>query len=662
VAGGVDSNNTKWISGALPLQQLGESPAHVPVPDQCYSQKAILATLGMSANKLLPTPALSHKYVIGIDLGTTNCAIAYSPAGGDARDVQPIDLLAVPQLANPGEVRDEPLLPSFLYIPGSVDFPAGATALPWNETPPFVVGALAQKRGAEVASRLVSSAKSWLSHAGVDRTAPILPLNAPEGVQKISPVEASRRYLEHLRAAWDSKIPDAPFTEQQVFVTVPASFDAVARELTLKAAEQAGYQNLLLLEEPQAAFYAWIERHPDWRERVQVGDLILVVDSGGGTTDFTLVAVTEAGGELQLERIAVGEHILLGGDNVDLALARHLEQHLSAQGTKLDMMQLNALWQQCRLAKERLLDQDNKKREHPVTILGRGTGLVGGTIKTKLLREDVDRILGEGFLPSVSSQDMPQRRKTGLAEIGLPYAADAAITRHLARFLRQQAAQSEHGAVRRGASGLAAPTHVLFNGGVLRANLVRRRILDVLNGWLKEEGLEPAVPLVGEDLMHAVARGAAYYGLARTGRGVRIRGGVPRTYYVGIESAVPAVPGMRAQLKALTVTPFGMEEGSSAQLREREFSLVVGEPAEFRFFQSATRKNDAAGAMLDDVGDDLEELSPVEVCLPADGKSGEFLPVTLETVVTETGMLQLWSVARDGRRWKLEFNVREKVK
>ena len=662
MAGGVDSYDTKWISGALPLEQVGEGAADVSITDQCYSQKLILATLGVSASKLLPIPALSHKYVIGIDLGTTNCAIAYAPAGGDPRDVQPIDLLAIPQLTNPGEVRDEPLLPSFLYIPGSSDFPAGATALPWNETPPFVVGALAQKRGAEVASRLVASAKSWLSHAGVDRTAPILPPNAPEGVQKISPVEASRRYLEHLRAAWDVKMPDAPFTEQQVFVTVPASFDAVARELTLKAAEQAGYQNLLLLEEPQAAFYAWIERHPDWRDRVRVGDLILVVDIGGGTTDFTLVAVTEEGGELQLERVAVGEHILLGGDNVDLALARHLEQQLSVQGTKLDMMQLNALWQQCRLAKEKLLEPDNKKREHPVTILGRGTGMVGGTIKTKLLREDVDRILGEGFLPSVSSQDMPQRRRTGLAEIGLPYAADAAITRHLARFLRQQAAQSEHGTVRRGASGLAAPTHVLFNGGVLRANLVRQRVLEVLNGWLKEEGLEPAVPLVGEDLMHAVARGAAYYGLARTGRGVRIRGGVPRTYYVGIESAMPAVPGMRAPLKALTVAPFGMEEGSSAQLREREFSLVVGEPAEFRFFQSATRKNDAAGAMLDDVGDDLEELSPVEVCLPADGKSGEFLPVTLETVVTETGMLQLWSVARDGRRWKLEFNVREKVK
>ena len=582
--------------------------------------------------------------------------------GGDPLELPPVSQVEVPQLVNPGEVRDEQLLPSFLYIPGAADFPAGSTALPWDEAPRYVVGVLAQKRGAEVASRLVASAKSWLSHAGIDRTAPILPLNAPQGLEKISPVEASRRYLEHLRDAWDSKTQHAPFAHQQVLVTVPASFDAVARELTLQAAEQAGYKDPILLEEPQAAFYAWIERHADWRERVHTGDLILVVDIGGGTTDFTLIAVTEQAGELQLERVAVGEHILLGGDNIDLALARHLEQQLTAQGIKLDAAQLYALWQQCRLAKERLLAEDSKKREHPVTILGRGTSVVGGTIKTKLLREDVDRILGEGFLPVVSSHDLPQRRKMGLAEIGLPYAADAAITRHLASFLRQQAAQSEHGSVRRGSSGLAAPTHVLFNGGVLRAGLVRRRIIDVLDGWLKEEGLPPVVPLVGEDLMHAVARGAAYYGLVRTGRGVRIRGGVPRTYYVGIESAMPAVPGMPAPFKALTVVPFGMEEGSSVRLPEREFGLVVGEPAEFRFFQSAVRKNDAAGTMLDNVSDDLKELSPIEVSLPAAGHAGEFVPVTLESVVTETGMLQLWSVARDGRRWKLEFNVREKVK
>lgn len=571
-------------------------------------------------------------------------------------------LFEIPQLINPGEVRDQPLLPSFLYLPGPADFPAGSIAVPWNDSPDYVTGTLAQKRGTEVANRLVSSAKSWLSHAGVDRTAALLPLNAPEGVPKVSPVEASRRYLDHLREAWDSKMPDAPFIDQQVLVTVPASFDAVARELTQRAAEEAGYKNLLLLEEPQAAFYAWIERHHDWRDRVTVGDLILVVDIGGGTTDFTLISVTEKAGELALERVAVGEHILLGGDNIDLALARHLEQQLAAKGTKLDSMQLHALWQQCRVAKERLLAVDNKKREEPITVLGRGTGLVGGTIKTKLAADDVEQILDQGFLPAVSSQDMPQRRRSGFAEIGLPYAADAAITRHLARFLRQQAAHSEHGSVRRGPSGLAAPTHVLFNGGVLRADVVRRRILDVLNGWLGEEGLSPAAPLLGEDLMHAVARGAAYYGLARSGRGVRIRGGVPRTYYVGIESSLPAVPGMRAPVKALTVAPFGMEEGTSLDLSSRQFGLIVGEPAEFRFFQSATRKNDAPGTMLEDIGDELEELSPVEITLDADGHSGEFVPVTLETVVTETGMLQLWSVARDGRRWKLEFNVREKIK
>ncbi len=601
---------------------------------------------------------MATQSVIGIDLGTTNCSLAWADteAPRDALELPPVTLFSIPQLVNPGEVRDEPLLPSFLYIPGPADFPAGTLELPWRSGGP-VVGALAQKRGTESSSRLISSAKSWLSYAGVDRNAPILPPNAPSGVSKMSPVEASREYLEHLRHAWDARHPEAPFQQQQVLVTVPASFDAVARELTLKAAEQAGYNNMVLLEEPQAAFYAWIERHPDWRERVTVGDLILVVDIGGGTTDFTLIAVTEKAGELQLERVAVGEHILLGGDNIDLALARFVEHQLSAKNVKLDALQLYALWQQCRAAKERLLDAESNQSEQAVTILGKGTGLVGGTIKTKLLRADLDRILMEGFFPTVSSEDMPQRqRRVGLQEIGLPYAADAAVTKHLARFLRQHAAASEHGSVRRGASGLACPTHVLFNGGVLRAPVVRDRLIEVLNAWLQNEGMEPIKPLLGEDLMHAVARGAAYYGLSRTGKGVRIRGGVPRTYYVGIESAMPAVPGIPAPLKALTVAPFGMEEGTDVRIPDREFGVVVGEPAEFRFFSSAVRKDDPPGTMIDDVGDELEELSPVEVTLP--GTSGEFVPVTLETVVTETGLLQLWCVAKDGRRWKLEFNVR----
>jgi hypothetical protein len=605
------------------------------------------------------------QFVIGIDLGTTNSALACAELSAidDPHALPEASLLPIAQVVNPGEVRDEPLLPSFLYLPGSTDFPEGSLALPWNSGSGFVTGYLAQKRGVENPGRLVSSAKSWLSHSGVDRTSEILPVNAPEGVRKVSPVDASFRYLEHMRNAWNYKHPEAPFEEQDVLITVPASFDAVARELTQRAAEEAGYKNVILLEEPQAAFYAWIERHADWRERVNVGDLILVIDIGGGTTDFTLIAVTERAGELQLERIAVGEHILLGGDNIDLALARYIEQGLAAKNVKLDMLQLHALWQNCRAGKEKLLDEGNQDAHYPVTILGKGTGLVGGTIKAKLERADLERILVEGFFPVVESQDMPQRpRRAGLQELGLPYAADAAITRHLARFLRQHASAEQNSAVRRGPSGLACPTHVLFNGGVLRADLIRERLVSVLDGWLAEEGMPALAALTGEDLMHAVARGGAYYGLARHGRGVRIRGGVARTYYVGIESAMPAVPGFRAPLKALTVAPFGMEEGTDARIPGREFGLVIGQPAEFRFFSSNARKDDPAGEMIEDLGEELDELAPMEVTLPAEGgNAGEVVPVSLETVVTETGLLQLWCVARDGRRWKLEFNVRERV-
>jgi len=601
------------------------------------------------------------KYVIGIDLGTTNSALAFTEFKPDA-EAPEVTLMEIPQLVNPGEVRDEPLLPSALFVPGASDFPAGSLALPWDPQPEFVVGQLAQKRGVENAGRLVASAKSWLSHSGVDRTAPLLPWKAPEGVKRLSPVDASARYLEHMRRAWDAKMPDAPFTDQQVLVTVPASFDAVARELTLQAAECAGYRNVTLLEEPQAAFYAWIERHRDWRQRVKLGDLILVVDIGGGTTDFTLIAVTEQDGELALERMAVGEHILLGGDNIDLALARLVADQLAQKGTRIDAFQLLALWHNCRVAKERLLEPGARAKEQPVTILGKGTGLVGGTIKAALRREDLDRVLGEGFFPKIASAEMPQRqRRMGLQEIGLPYTADAAVTKHLAQFLRQQASSNEQQRVRRGPSGLAAPTHVLFNGGVLRARLVRDRLIEVLDTWLAEEGFGAVETLTGEDLMHAVARGAAYYGLARQGKGVRIRGGVPRTYYVGIESAMPAVPGMPAPLKALTVAPFGMEEGTSLAIPNREFGLVVGEPAEFRFFSSIKRKNDAPGALIEDFGEELEELSPMEVSLTGSANGSATVPVSFETVVTETGVLQLWCVARDGRRWKLEFNVRERV-
>jgi molecular chaperone DnaK (HSP70) len=596
------------------------------------------------------------RFIIGIDLGTTNCALAYTLA--DEEEPR-LTLFDVPQLVNPGELLPETLLPSSLYIPGPSEFVEGALALPWNDHPGYITGRLAQKRGVENASRLAASAKSWLSSQNADPTQPLLPIAAPEGVDKVSPVEASRQYLEHLRMAWNHEHSDAKLEGQKVLITVPASFDAAARELTQRAAKLAGYPEVTLLEEPQAAFYSWIARNPDWREQIHPGDTILVVDIGGGTTDFTLIAVTEREGEMQLERIAVGEHILLGGDNMDLALARYAEQQLKDKGTRLDPVQFHSLWQQSRNAKEVLLSKGDVS-EHNITILGRGTGLVGGSIRTKLARAEIHSILLDGFFPLVEADAAPQRqRRAGLMEVGLNYASDAAVTKHLAQFLRQ-AAKS------RGESGIARPTHLLMNGGVLQAAAIEARISGVLQTWLREAGAPPLAILQNEtkhsDLMHAVAHGAAYYGVARTGKGVRIRGGVPRTYYVGIESSMPAVPGMPAPMKALTVVPFGLEEGSRVELPDRKFALVVGEQAEFRFFSSLSRKADAPGLMIDQITDEFEELAPIEVFLPphGDAKGEEVVPVTLESNVTETGMLELWCVASDGRRWKLEFNVRER--
>ena len=590
------------------------------------------------------------QYVIGIDLGTTNSALAFTALS----DHPTVSLFRIPQLVNPNEVAELDLLPSSLYIPGTGEFVEGALALPWDANPAYITGRLARVRGVENASRLVSSAKSWLSNQTADPTEPLLPLTAPEGIQKIAPLEASKQYLLHLRAAWDASHPEAKLANQAVLITVPASFDAAARELTQRAAHLAGYPEVTILEEPQAAFYAWIERNPNWREQVKPGDLILVVDIGGGTTDFTLIAVTESAGELQLERIAVGDHLLLGGDNMDLATARFAEQQFLQRGTKLDAMQFHSLWQQCRAAKETLLaGAGNTPSEVPLTILGRGSGVIAGTIRGSITRDDVRNLLLEGFFPLVGYDSVPQRqRRAALAEAGLNYATDAAVTKHLAHFLRQ--------------AGDAKPTHLLLNGGVLQAGAIEQRLFEVLNSWLQAAGAAPLTELHNEtkhaDLMHAVAHGAAYYGLARTGKGVRIRGGVPRTYYVGIESSAPAVPGFPAPMKALTVVPFGLEEGSRVEMPQRKFALIVGEPAEFRFFSSLSRKHDQAGTLVEEVNEDFEELAPIEVHLPAAAESAreQVVPVTLETNVTETGMLELWCVAAAGRRWKIEFNVRER--
>jgi molecular chaperone DnaK (HSP70) len=592
-------------------------------------------------------PASSNppRFVIGIDLGTTNSVVAYA----DTHDGETpaLRVLDIPQLVASGAVEAHALLPSFLYLPAADEFPRNALQLPWGDMPDWIVGQLAQRRGTEVPARVVASAKSWLSYAGVDRTAPLLPWNSPENVRKLSPVEVSTQYLSHIRHAWNAAFADAPLEAQDVLLTVPASFDAVARDLTVRAAHEAGLPQVTILEEPQAAFYAWIDANGEgWRTAVRVNDVVLVCDIGGGTTDFTLIAVREESGELVLERVAVGDHILLGGDNMDLALAYAVRERLAQAKTTLDQWQFRGLSLSCREAKEKLLS-DAKAAKQAIAILGRGRKVVGGTLRADVERGDVDRTLLDGFFPRCALTDAPQaQRRSALQEIGLPYATDPAVTRHLAAFLR-----------RHGGAAAVQPTAVLFNGGVMRAELLRARLVDVVNGWfVPADGIRV---LGGGNPEHAVARGAAYYGLARRGRGVRIRGGTGRAYYVGIESAMPAVPGVRPPLKAWCVVPRGVEEGSDIDLPAQEFALVVGEPTEFRFLSSATRRDDQVGTLVEAWGDDISELAPLVTTLEWSGEEGTNVPVHLQARVTELGVLELWCVSRDGsHRWKLEFNVR----
>ena len=598
------------------------------------------------------------RHVVGIDLGTTNCALAFaeaSPAGSDQPG--PIAGLPIPQVVAVNDVAERPLLPSFLYLPSSKEFPSGALDLPWKSPPERVVGVFARDHGAKVPGRLVSSAKSWLSHAGVDRRSAILPWTAAEDVSRISPVVASAAYLEHLRDAWNARIAGKSAADrlenQDVYLTVPASFDAVARELTTEAAAKAGLKQVTLLEEPQAAFYAWLATQGErWRKQVKVGNIILICDVGGGTTDFTLISVTDDGGDLALSRLAVGEHILLGGDNMDLALAYAVAATLPQGMEGLDAVQRVALGHACRTAKE-LLFTDLKKNAAPVALLGRGSKVIGGSVKTELTREMLGKVLLEGFLPHCAPSDLPARgRRVGLTEIGLPYAVDAAITRHLARFLSQQAGSLHTG------GATIMPSAVLFNGGVFKAAELRQRVLDVLSAWAGR----PVPELESPDLDLAVAHGAAYYGLVRKGKGVRIRGGVARSYYVGLETAAPAVPGIVPPIKALCVVPMGMEEGTETGVPGPELGLVVGEPAEFRFLGSTTRRDDPVGTILERWNsDELQEMAPLETALAADdGRSGETVPVRLHSHVTEVGTLDLWCQStRDDRRWKLEFNVRD---
>ena len=595
---------------------------------------------------------MTATYCIGIDLGTTNSVVSWVRLDAEAPQAE---ILPIPQLVDRGTVESRDSLPSFTYLATDAEAQGGACDVPWSSGPDFAVGEFARRQSADNPDRTVGAAKSWLCHAGVDRRSRILPWQAPEGNPQISPVEASLRYLEHLVEAWNAAFSDAPIGDQQVVLTVPASFDPAARELTRDAAFKAGLpEDLVLLEEPQAAVYAWLQQMGDgWRDTLEAGETLLVCDVGGGTTDLTLVDVIDEDGNLELRRRAVGDHLLVGGDNMDLALAWHASQLFEKQNVKLDPWQSVSLWHSCRAAKEALLAESGTE-SHTVSVLGRGSKLVGGTISVEITRDEAAQLLVDGFFPQVSASDKPQRQlMTGFQELGLPYEQDTGITRHIAEFLS-----------RHGDNGPVQPDWVLFNGGVFRAESLRKRLLEVVTDWYPSTTGRTAPALLEgtHDLDNAVALGAAFYGWTRANGALRIRGGSARSWYIGIESAGLAIPGAPRPLRALCVVPQGMEEGTECDVPSAEIGLVIGQPARFRFFGSTVRQDDEPGMLLQSWSDEeLVETVSLETELPKGGDSEEtWVPVNFQSRVTELGVLELWCVNKaSDRRWKLEFDVRD---
>ncbi len=475
------------------------------------------------------------KYIIGIDLGTTNCTMAYSPATSENAA---IEQFLIPQITTSGTQSESPSLPSFHYFPMQEELKSKAAGIEWDSARKYCVGIFARDRGAEASSRMISSAKSWLCNTGIDRRTKLLPLNSEDSLDKMSPLEACSTLLQHLRESWDNTHPADNFKKQQVLITVPASFDPSARQLVQEAAEMAGYPDIILLEEPQAAFYAWIHSHADtWRKQLSVGDTVLVIDIGGGTTDFSLISVNDEAGNLTLQRQAVGSHLLLGGDNIDLSLAFLAKTKLEEQGHSIDDWQLRALTYACRQAKEKLMGE-NAPDSADITIMGRSSKLIGGTLKTKITREEAHTLIVDGFMPLTKPQERsPIERRTGIQQIGLPYAQDARISCQLAKFL-SMTGEADDGTMDR----FIVPTAVLFNGGTMKSSALTNRLVELLNSWANALGKPPVKVLPNADLDYAVSQGAAYYGFSRTGKSIRIKSGSSRSYYIGVEEAAPAIP------------------------------------------------------------------------------------------------------------------------
>ncbi|MGC2209170.1 MAG: Hsp70 family protein [Candidatus Korobacteraceae bacterium] len=632
---------------------------------------------------------MASRFLIGIDLGTTNSVVAYLDTQSDATQsdvtqsdaASAISVMDVPQLIAHGEVRTLPALPSFLYFPTPDELSSGAVSATWDEDPPMVTGLLAREQGALVPARQVSSAKSWLSHPGVNRRAKILPAQAEPPQPMISPVEASARYLMHLRDAWNGALgttPDTRFEQQEIVLTVPASFDEEARELTVEAARIAGLAHLTLLEEPLAAFYAWMEKSGGpWKpsggpfkpsvglsgegeigspakpdvggavDSLRDGELILICDIGGGTTDFSLIRATLVDGEPQFERTAIGDHILLGGDNLDLALAHLVEEKLT--DAKLTLRQRYALRLSCCAAKEKLLS-DASLLQLPVIILGSGRAVIGQALAVDLTREKVLQILTTGFLPITPPDAMPSRaRPTALRELGLPYAADAAITRHLAAFLTQAAIAMNTG------QRMVRPDAVLFNGGFCTPSFTRDRIATAIANWFGEPQSQWRPKLLDNDAVEsAVARGAACYGRVRRGTGSRVKVGSARAYYIGLPAeAADSAP------QGICVLPAGSEAGTTLPPLAREFTVLANRPVSFTLYSSRTRHDAHGGlATLDEA--DFHRHAPLTSLLRYGKKMRElYLKVRLRAGFTEVGTLELWCESPEtGHRWRLQFELR----
>lgn len=587
------------------------------------------------------------RYIIGIDLGTTNIAVCYIDTG---EDDEAIVNFPITQLTAAGEADTVPLLPSFCYLPGPSELPKGALSLPWDKKGSIAVGQFARDQGAQVPDRLIASAKSWLTHAGVDRTKAILPWGSNLVETPMSPVDVTAAFLTHIKEAWDHQFKRHKpanrkghlLENQQVVITIPASFDETARELTINAAAAAGYGEIHLLEEPLAAFYAWLQgRESDWYKAIDYDQNCLIVDVGGGTTDFSIVRIDDEG---YLHRCAVGSHLLLGGDNIDMALARQMEE---GWGTRLGAVDWTMLCRRCCEAKEFLLE--SRKAKTDITLLSAGSSVLKNLKKAELRRDDLVALMEDGFYPKIPVDEPPiARRQAGIRTMGLPYAVDAGITRYLLEFLHQSAKvvndpEDDHPCM--------FPDRVLFNGGSMKTGFIRRRILDAIEGWRPDRGRPKE--LIGEDVSQAVAVGAAYYGRVRRGHGVKVRSGMAHACYLEVADD-------DGGKRLLAVMPRDTDENVVVKV-PGDFRVHTNQKVLFNLFTSATRLDDEAGALVTDPTeeDELHLVAPLVSVLPLDDKDKESVAVHIEAQLNVVGGLELSLDASDSEHhWPLKFDLR----